>query len=266
MTVNAYLSVLVYKINFMLISYSRAILDCVDKPNSKLMREKSLKTSLAMFLSLISAFVLATACSNATSNPIRETNSSTVRENKGESSQMSQHDDMMNHEMLMDLGPADAEYELRFIDAMVLHHQGAINMAQEVLQHSQRPEMKELAREIITAQEQEIEQMKQWRKTWYPDASDTPQAWHSEMNHMMPMTDEMKQEMMMSMNLGKANTEFDLRFIDAMIPHHEGAIEMAQDALNKSERPEIQQLSQEILTSQQQEIDQMKQWREDWYK
>jgi uncharacterized protein (DUF305 family) len=68
------------------------------------------------------------------------------------------------------------------------------------------------------------------------------------------------------MDLGKTDTEFDLRFINAMIPHHEGAIEMARDALSKSERPEIQQLSQDILTSQQQEIDQMKQWRKDWYK
>ena len=235
------------------------------------MREKSLKTSLVVSLALIGASLLATACSNATSNPIQRTNSPTVSEAKGDR-QVSQHGDMMeqdgsmNHQMSMDLGPADAEYDLRFIDAMVLHHQGAINMAQELLQYSQRPEMKKLAQEIIAAQEQEIEQMKQWRKAWYPQASDTPQAWHSEMNHLMPMTEEMMQGMMMSMDLGKTDTEFDLRFINAMIPHHEGAIEMARDALSKSERREIQQLSQDILTSQQQEIDQMKQWRKDWYK
>jgi uncharacterized protein (DUF305 family) len=242
------------------------------------MQEKSLKTGLVVFLSFISGSLLATACSNATSNPIDQTNSSAVSGTKRDPAQpmqphhqvsqhgdMMQHHDGMNHDMSMDLGPADAEYDLRFIDAMVLHHQGAIDMAQKLLQHSQRPEMKELAREIIAAQEQEIEQMKQWRQAWYPDASDTPQAWHSEMNHIMPMTEEMMQGMMMSMDLGKADTEFDLRFIDAMIPHHEGALEMARDALDKSERPEIRQLSQAILTSQQQEIDQMKQWREDWY-
>jgi uncharacterized protein (DUF305 family) len=50
-----------------------------------------------------------------------------------------------------------------------------------------------------------------------------------------------------------------------MIPHHQGAIVMAQDALNKSQRPEIKRLAQNIITSQQREIDQMKQWRTQWY-
>jgi uncharacterized protein (DUF305 family) len=51
-----------------------------------------------------------------------------------------------------------------------------------------------------------------------------------------------------------------------MIPHHQGALVMAKDVLNKSKRPEMKQLAQEILTSQQKEIDQMKQWRQAWYK
>jgi uncharacterized protein (DUF305 family) len=71
--------------------------------------------------------------------------------------------------------------------------------------------------------------------------------------------------MMMSMDLGAADDKFDLRFINAMIPHHEGALVMAQDALSKSKRSEIKQLSQDILSSQQKEIDQMKQWRQGWY-
>jgi uncharacterized protein (DUF305 family) len=50
-----------------------------------------------------------------------------------------------------------------------------------------------------------------------------------------------------------------------MIPHHEGALVMAKDALSKSQRPEVKKLAQNILTSQQQEISQMKQWRKDWY-
>jgi len=56
-----------------------------------------------------------------------------------------------------------------------------------------------------------------------------------------------------------------LRFMNAMIPHHEGAIAMAKDALQKSKRPEVKQLAQEIVTSQQKEVDQMKQWRKAWY-
>ena len=175
------------------------------------------------------------------------------------------HGTSMNHNMAMDLGPADADYELRFIDAMTPHHQGAVEMAKEALQKSKRPEIKQLADNIIKAQNKEIEQMKQWRKGWYPKAGDKPMAYHAQMGHMMEMSPEQMKAMMMSMDLGAADDKFDLRFINAMIPHHEGALVMAQDALSKAKRSEIKQLSQDILTSQQKEIDQMKQWRQGWY-
>lgn len=171
----------------------------------------------------------------------------------------------MNHNMSMNLGPADANYDLRFIDAMIQHHQGAVNMAKEVLNKSQRPETKKLADDIIKAQEKEINQMKEWRTAWYPKASSTPMAYDTKMGHQT-MTPEQMNNMMMSMDLGAADAQFDLRFINAMIPHHEGALVMAKDALSKSNRPEMKKLSQDILTSQQKEIDQMKQWRQAWYK
>ena len=78
---------------------------------------------------------------------------------------------MMNHNlkprMEMDLGAADANYDLRFIDAMSMHHQGAVAMAKEALEKSTRPEIKQLANNIIQAQNKELNQMKQWRKAWY---------------------------------------------------------------------------------------------------
>ncbi|NJL38109.1 MAG: DUF305 domain-containing protein [Leptolyngbyaceae cyanobacterium RM2_2_4] len=173
----------------------------------------------------------------------------------------------MDHgsEMSMDLGPADESFDLRFIDAMILHHQGAVEMAQVALEQSDRDEIKQLSQQIIAAQEQEIQQMQEWRQTWYSDAADEPVMYHAEMGHMMPMSEEMKASMMMDVDLGTADEEFDLRFINAMIPHHEGALTMAEEALEKSDRPEIQQLAQQILASQESEIDQMNQWKQSWY-
>lgn len=228
----------------------------------------SIKTGLAA-LTLMGVTSLA-ACSTTAQNQNQASSpnptTASVTSNKQNASTHSGADrSHMNHNMSMDLGPADTDYDLRFIDAMMLHHQGAVDMAKEVLNKSQRPEMKKLAEDIITAQNREINQMKQWRKTWYPKASSTPMAHHPQMGHMMPMSQEMMQSMMMSMDLGAANAEFDKRFINAMIPHHEGALVMAQDALSKSKRPEIKKLSQDIVTSQQKEIDQMKQWRKTWY-
>lgn len=236
------------------------------------MKPISLKTSFAA-LTLIAAAALTSgvlaACSKAPTSQTQAPNitAATEANNKQDAAQGGMGGmGGMNHNMSMDLGPADADYDLRFIDGMTVHHQGAVNMAKEVLAKSKRPEIKKLANNIIAAQNREINQMKEWRKTWYPKASSTPMAYHPQMGHMMEMTPEQMQSMMMSMDLGAADTQFDLRFLNAMIPHHEGALVMAQDASVKSKRPEIKALSQEIVTSQKQEIEQMKQWRQAWYK
>lgn len=217
------------------------------------LRNNFLAWNFVMLTSLTGGVL--TACSTTTSqNP--NPNITTT--------QTSHHHSHMDH--AMDLGPADGNYDLRFIDAMILHHQGAIDMAQEAQEKSQRPEIKQLAEEIITAQKQEIAQMQQWRTAWYPNAGDQPMGYHTEMGHMMQMTAAQKQAMMMTTDLGVADDEFDLRFLNGMIPHHEGALVMAQDALEKSVRPELQELAQEVIKAQATEINQMKQWRQAWYK
>ncbi len=58
----------------------------------------------------------------------------------------------------------------------------------------------------------------------------------------------------------------ELGVIDAMIPHHQGALLMAKDALQKSHRSEIKNLAENTIKSQDAEINQMKQWRKAWYK
>jgi uncharacterized protein (DUF305 family) len=57
----------------------------------------------------------------------------------------------------------------------------------------------------------------------------------------------------------------DAHFIVMMIPHHEGAIAMAELALQRSKRPEIRALAERIRTSQSQENAQMRRWYRQWY-
>lgn len=168
--------------------------------------------------------------------------------------------------MSMDLGPADEHFDHRFIDAMIPHHQGALMMAKEAQQKSERPEIKKLADEIISAQTKEIAELQTWRKQWYPTASSKPMAHNAKMGHMMEMSDDQMKSMMMNQDLGAKDAEFDLRFINAMIPHHESAVTMAQDASAKSTRPEIKKLAKDIISSQQAEIKQMQEWKQAWYK
>lgn len=226
---------------------------------------RSLKPATTQaFVGIVTITTLA-ACSTTTAQNPAANSSPAASTMPGMDHSNMNHGNMNHGSMAMDLGPADANFDLRFIDAMTPHHQGAVEMAKEAQQKSKRPEIKKLAADIIKAQDQEIGEMQQWRQAWYPKASSTPMAYDAKMGHMMPMTAEQRSGMMMSMNLGAADEQFDLRFINAMIPHHEGAVTMAKDALNKSQRPEIKKLAQEIIASQQQEIAQMQQWRKAWY-
>jgi uncharacterized protein (DUF305 family) len=85
----------------------------------------------------------------------------------------------------------------------------------------------------------------------------------------VPMEMSLKQMRDMGMMMDPqrlANREpFDEAFIDAMIPHHQSAIEMAKVANEKSKNPRIGELAGNIVSAQKREIEQMRRWREQWY-
>lgn len=58
----------------------------------------------------------------------------------------------------------------------------------------------------------------------------------------------------------------DKQFIEQMIPHHDSAIAMAKQALQKTKHDEIKTLANDIISSQTTEINTMKKWYKDWYK
>ena len=143
-----------------------------------------------------------------------------------------------------------APFDAQFIDGMAEHHRGAIAMAQQVLKESQRLELRQMAQNIITTQQQEIDQMAVWRKQWYPDLAATGGI------GMDMGTMEMSPD---------ASKPFDQRFIEAMISHHNGAIAMAQEAQTKAEHPEIKQLGEAIIKAQEAEVTQMQEWQREWF-
>jgi uncharacterized protein (DUF305 family) len=76
-----------------------------------------------------------------------------------------------NHEV----GPAGRTYDLRWLDAMVQHHTGALRMSAFVFDIGQ-PGVGALAKQIWRDQAQEIKAMGQWRKAWVPEAPVYPVA------------------------------------------------------------------------------------------
>jgi uncharacterized protein (DUF305 family) len=183
-----------------------------------------------------------------------------------------------------DMADMMGQFDLMFIDMMTPHHASAVAMAQVAASRAEHPEMRALAEDVINTQSAEIEQMRSWRSAWYPDAPTMPMMSPEQMMGMMQqMMDAMPNGMMgtpaampdmaamgmmdMEQELAQlcATTEnFDLAFIDAMIPHHQRAIMMAQIAVEQAQHPELKALAQEIIDAQQQEIADMQAWRAAW--
>ena len=153
----------------------------------------------------------------------------------------------MGHGAMID---PDEPFDAQFIDGMIRHHQGAVEMAQTALEQSDRVEVRELAEAIIAAQTPEIEQMTAWRTEWYPDLPATA-GMQMGMGAMAISTDE--------------SVPFDQRFLTAMISHHQGAINMATMAQIHAVHAEIHPMAAAIITTQQAEIEQMQTWLMEWF-
>ena len=69
-------------------------------------------------------------------------------------------------------------FEKAFIDGMIVHHEGAVAMAQMVLQKTQRPELVQLANDIISAQTREIDMMRGWDTEWFGASSSVHTTTH----------------------------------------------------------------------------------------
>lgn len=64
-------------------------------------------------------------------------------------------------------GKTGDDFDKAFLREMIVHHEGAVVMAQAVLKNSKRPELIKLANDIIAAQTGEIIMMKNWQQVWF---------------------------------------------------------------------------------------------------
>jgi len=159
------------------------------------------------------------------------------------------------------VGPAGSTYDLRWLDAMVQHHTGALRMS-EVVFDSGAPGVGALAKQIWRDQAQEIKAMGQWRKAWFPDAPVYPVALQpgGDPNAMAALT-RMSAEQIQAMQMMGSTPTRDSRvswFLEGMLQHHGGALIMAHDALAKSSNPTIRRLARNIIVAQRREIIQLR--------
>ena len=150
-------------------------------------------------------------------------------------------------------------YDRNFIANMIAHHQGAVNMAKLAQKNGKHQELKDMADNIVLAQEKEIADMTAWQKEWnYPSTMGDSMTDHSAMGMMDDMSD-------MTVELeGRIGDDFDKAFLEQMILHHQSAINMAAPGEQNAEHQEVKNLAKAIVAAQTKEIQQMKQWQKEW--
>ena len=131
------------------------------------------------------------------------------------------------------MGPAVSTYELRFIDGMVEHQTGALRISKYVFNIG-TPGVGALANSIWDEQAREIKAMRQWRKAWYPDAPVYPVALRpkGDPNSMADLV-RMSPEVIAAMRMSGTKPTRENRvqwFLEGMIEHHGGALQMAHEA------------------------------------
>jgi uncharacterized protein (DUF305 family) len=150
-------------------------------------------------------------------------------------------------------GDADIDFALM----MIPHHQGAIDMAKVELQYGKAPGLRKLAEAIVAAQESEIAFLKGWLAK--NGTGERPSAAHAQhmpagmayMEGMKTMDQRMNAEMS-----GDADRDFAVM----MIPHHQGAIDMAKVQIEYGKDPELRKVSEGVIAAQESEIETLKTW------
>ena len=161
-----------------------------------------------------------------------------------------------------DSAAAFNDADVTFAQQMIPHHEQAIEMAQMAQGRASSGEVLELAADIEAAQGPEIDTLQSWLEGW---GEDVPSGEMDGMDHgdmgddsggsMSGMMDEDEMNDLMA----ASGTDWDRMFLEMMIEHHEGAVEMAQVEVDQGESPDAVAMATKIIRDQQSEITQMQQ-------
>jgi uncharacterized protein (DUF305 family) len=149
-------------------------------------------------------------------------------------------------------GPAPTErqsrFEIRFMESMMDHHLGGVEMAHMCVEKALHPELRDLCQMMISDQSAEIQQMQSWLQSWYA-VNYIPKSSKAGMNHLERMS----------------GAEFEVEFMMMMSKHHAGAIRDSADCLLNAFHQELRALCQQMISTQAREIAVLRTWLCQWH-
>lgn len=138
-------------------------------------------------------------------------------------------------------GMSDKDY----LNGMIAHHLSAIHMSKQAIKNSSRPEVRGLSEAIIAADERDIQELYDLKKTLFSD------------ERQVTKYDQI--------NLGKPDVKFDQRFLNAMLEHHRQAIEMAREVRQLSTNTEILNIADQVIVALESNSRTLLDWQTSWY-
>jgi len=151
-------------------------------------------------------------------------------------------------------GDADRD----FAAMMVPHHQGAVAMAQAELRYGHNKRLRSLAQEIIVTQHEEIAEM----RLALASAAASPSTGGPDDAAFVARCDAAMSRMMAAMRI-KPTNDVDRDFVAMMVPHHQGAVAMADEELSYGRSEPLRGLAQEIIATQEEQIAVMRRARDE---
>ena len=161
----------------------------------------------------------------------------------------------MSHSAMANTGAGHNTADMTFAQSMIPHHQQAVEMAKLATGRSGNPAVKQLAQRIADAQQPEITTMTGWLHAW---GAPTPEPAMSDMPGMSHGGAGMMTAQEMSQLSTATGTGFDRMFLEMMVRHHQGALDMANAEQSGGQYAEATAAAKRINTTQTTEIAEMR--------
>ena len=217
--------------------------------------------TVILFALLIS--VVCTFCKNVKDQNHKEMESPMVvgSDTSNQNNMSSKHDLMtaMNMSMKkMESMEMTGDFDLDFAKMMIIHHQSAIDMSEIEIAKGKHGDMKSMAQKMITAQNEEIKQFQNIINNHETNPGEHTTGHHGGGDHnelqesMNAMNAKMKSMVM--------SGDIDKDFAMMMIPHHEGALAMAEAEIGHGANLDLKKIASKIMTDQKKEISELQAW------
>lgn len=151
----------------------------------------------------------------------------------------------MADKQAMELGAPDRWVDLRYIQAMAAHHRSAMLLASVAQKESRRTEIHQLASAILENEPKLIDELYAWKRSWYGDTRNVKDP-------VIP-------------NLSTYDEKFDLRFLNALIAHHEAGIDMTREIRLKSSNKDVLNNADAVEAFLTNSLVTLRGWRQLWY-